>query len=93
VSSDAAPIPIASRAGSGLRNDRTTAESDPERDAKEAGRSDALPAKAPASRSSDTDKAAGRTGEPEARRLMVEDGLPERDTPSREGPDLGDLEL
>lgn len=93
ASSDAAPIPIASRTGSGVRNDRTTAESDPEKDPKEAGRSDAPPAKAPASRSSDTDKAAGRTGEPEARRLMVEDGLPERDTPSREGPDLGDLEL
>ncbi|MCB4860935.1 type IV secretion system DNA-binding domain-containing protein [Sphingobium sp. PNB] len=93
ASSDAAPIPIASPTGLGSRSDRTTAESDPERDAREAGRPDAPPAKAPASRPSDSDKAAGRTGEPEARRLMVEDGLPERDTPSREGPDLGDLEL
>jgi len=93
ASSDAAPIPIASRPGPGSRSDRTTAESDPERDAREAGRPDAPPAKAPASRPTDTDKAAGRTGEAEARRLMVEDGLPERDTASREGPDLGDLEL
>jgi len=39
------------------------------------------------------DRAAQRQREAEARKLMLEDGVPEQDQPSQEGPDLGDFEL
>lgn len=39
------------------------------------------------------DKAAAREAAGEARRLMLEDGMPEREAAAKDGPDLGDLEL
>ena len=40
-----------------------------------------------------TDRSARREAAAEARRLMLEDGMPERDAVAKDGPDLGDLEL
>jgi hypothetical protein len=36
---------------------------------------------------------ANRQRSSDARKLMIEDGLPERSEPPRDGPDFGDLEL
>jgi type IV conjugative transfer system coupling protein TraD len=66
---------------------------DPETDAKEPGRPDAPTVRGHANRPQAPDKPAERQADAEARRLMLEDGMPERDVPPREQPDLGDLEL
>ena len=39
------------------------------------------------------DKLAGKEAAAEARKLMLEDGVPDREVASKNGPDLGDLEL
>lgn len=62
-------------------------------DPKAPGRPDAPPASVPAHRSPAIDKAAEKRSDAEARKLMLEDGVPERDPPPREEPDLGDLGL
>jgi hypothetical protein len=76
-----------------LRAGRSSARNDPETDAKESGRPDAPSIKGHASRPQAPDKPAERQADAEARKLMLEDGMPERDAPPREQPDLGDLEL
>jgi hypothetical protein len=38
-------------------------------------------------------KPAARQSVADARKLMLEDGVPEQDTPPHDGPDLGDLEM
>jgi type IV conjugative transfer system coupling protein TraD len=57
------------------------------------GRPDAPGPREPAARPQQVDKSADRRGDAEARRLMLEDGVPERDPPPREEPDLGDFGL
>ncbi len=59
----------------------------------EPGRPDAPVVKDPASRPQNADRPVGRPTDVAARKLMLEDGMPERDAPPREEPDLGDLEL
>ncbi|MGX7952969.1 type IV secretion system DNA-binding domain-containing protein [Tsuneonella sp. HG249] len=76
-----------------LRADAAATENDPARDAREPGRPDAPRVGVPESRPHASDNAADRQSDAEARKLMLEDGMPEPDTPTREGPDLGDLEL
>jgi type IV conjugative transfer system coupling protein TraD len=76
-----------------LRASAASGQQDLEKDAKEAVRPDAPAAREQALRPPAADKAAGRRGDAEARKLMLEDGVPERDPPPREEPDLGDLEL
>ena len=60
---------------------------------KEGQRSDLPQAKPPSDKPQAVDRTAQRQLEPEARKLMLEDGVPEQDQPSHEGPDLGDFEL
>lgn len=68
-------------------------EKEPSNSGKEGRRSD-LPRANPAPDKPQTvDRAAQRQRETEARKLMLEDGVPEQDQPSHEGPDLGDFEL
>lgn len=76
-----------------LRARAEASENDPARDAREPSRPDAPRVGAPESRPHASDNAADRQSGAEARKLMHEDGMPEPDTPTREGPDLGDLEL
>ena len=76
-----------------LRADAAATQNDPARDAREPGRPDAPRVGVPESRPHGSDNAADRQSDAEARKLMLEDGMPEPDTPTREGPDLGDLEL
>lgn len=76
-----------------LRAGTSSAGNDPARDAQEPGRPDAPVVKDPASRPQNADRPVGRPTDAAARKLMLEDGMPERDTPPREQPDLGDLEL
>ena len=74
-----------------LRAGTSSAENDPPRG--EPGRPDAPVVKDPASRPQNADRPVGRPTEAAARKLMLEDGMPERDAPPRAQPDLGDLEL
>lgn len=76
-----------------LRASAASGQQDPQRDAKEAVRPDAPAAREQAHRPPAADKVSDRRGDAEARKLMLEDGVPERDPPPREEPDLGDLEL
>lgn len=76
-----------------LRASAASGQQDLQKHAKEAVRPDAPAAREQALRPPAADKAAGRRGDAEARKLMLEDGVPERDPPPREEPDLGDLEL
>jgi hypothetical protein len=76
-----------------LRSGGRSAPNDPETDSKEPGRPDAPTVKGQAGRLKAPDKPVERQADAEARRLMLEDGMPERDAPPREQPDLGDLEL
>ena len=39
------------------------------------------------------DKATSKEAAAEARKLMLEDGVPERDTAARDAPDIGDMEI
>lgn len=57
------------------------------------GRLDTPGARDRAARPQQVDKSGDRRGDAEARRLMLEDGVPERDPPPREEPDLGDFGL
>ena len=68
-------------------------EKDPSNSVKEGQRSDLPQAKPPSDKPQAVDRTAQRQLEPEARKLMLEDGVPEQDQPSHEGPDLGDFEL
>ena len=74
-----------------LRAGTSSAGNDPPRG--EPGRPDAPVVKDPASRPQNADRPVGRPTDAAARKLMLEDGMPERDAPPREEPDLGDLEL
>ena len=76
-----------------LRAGASSAQNDPAKDAREPGRPDALTIRNPANRPLPSDRAADRQSDAEARKLMLEDGMPERDAGPREQPDLGDLEL
>jgi hypothetical protein len=76
-----------------LRASAASGQQDLQKHAKEAVRPDAPAAREQALRPPAADKAAGRRSDAEARKLMLEDGVPERDPPPREEPDLGDLEL
>lgn len=68
-------------------------EKDPSKSVKAGRRSDAPRAAPPSDKPQAADRTAQRQREAEARKLMLEDGVPEQDQPSHEGPDLGDLEL
>jgi hypothetical protein len=68
-------------------------EKDPSNSVKEGQRSDLPRAKPPSDKPQAVDRTAQRQLEAEARKLMLEDGVPEQDQPSHEGPDLGDFEL
>ena len=76
-----------------IRAGTSSAGNDPARDAQEPGRPDAPVVKDPANRPQNADRPVGRPTDAAARKLMLEDGMPERDAPPREEPDLGDLEL
>ena len=76
-----------------LRAGAPSARNDREMDAKKPDLPDVPTVRDPTSRPQTPDKPAERQADAEARRLMLEDGMPERDTPPREQPDLGDLEL
>jgi hypothetical protein len=76
-----------------LRASAASGQQDLQKDPKMPGRPDAPPASVPGHRPSAADKAADRRGDAEARKLMLEDGVPEPAPPPREEPDLGDLEL
>ena len=66
---------------------------DAEKDPQATPRTDTPAAREQTVRTQPVDKPADRRGDAEARKLMLEDGVPERDPPPREEPDLGDLEL
>ncbi|AMU90267.1 type IV secretion system DNA-binding domain-containing protein [Sphingopyxis macrogoltabida] len=68
-------------------------EKDPSNGVKEGRRSDLPRANPPSDKQQAVDRIAQRQREAEARKLMLEDGVPEQDQPSHEGPDLGDFEL
>ena len=68
-------------------------EKEPSNGVKEGSRSDLPRANPPSDKPQAVDRAAQRQREAEARKLMLEDGVPEQDQPSQEGPDLGDFEL
>lgn len=68
-------------------------EKDPSNSVKEGRRSDLPRANPPSDKPQAVDRTAQRQREAEARKLMLEDGVPEQDQPSQEGPDLGDFEL
>jgi hypothetical protein len=87
-----ASVPIAAPGGTTPGTGRAPAEGDPERDARESGRPDAPAVKPPARTAQQPEKPASRQAA-DTRKLMLEDGVPEQDTPSREGPDLGDMEM
>ena len=76
-----------------LRKGACAAETDPLKDAKESRRTDAPQVETPSRSQPPTDQTAQRQGEVAARKLMLEDGVPQQDEPSRDGPDLGDFEL
>jgi len=76
-----------------LRAGASSAQNDPAKDAREPGRPDDPTVRNPANRPLPSDKAADRQSDAEARKLMLEDGMPERDAGPRAQPDLGDLEL
>ncbi|AIT79240.1 type IV secretion system DNA-binding domain-containing protein [Novosphingobium pentaromativorans] len=68
-------------------------EKDPSNSVKEGRRSDLPRSNPPSDKPQAVDRIAQRQRETEARKLMLEDGVPEQDQPSHEGPDLGDFEL
>ena len=68
-------------------------EKDPPNSVKEGRRSDLPRANPPPDKPQAVDRIAQRQREADARKLMLEDGVPEQDQPSHEGPDLGDFEL
>ena len=76
-----------------LRAGASPARNDPKAESKEPGRADAPTVRNPATRPQVPERPVERQADAEARRLMLEDGMPERDAPPREQPDLGDLEL
>ena len=65
----------------------------PEKGKQDARRTDAPATRDQASQASKADKPAARQSVADARKLMLEDGVPEQDTPPHDGPDLGDLEM
>jgi len=68
-------------------------EKDPSNSVKEGRRSDLPRADQPSEKPQAIDRIVQRQREADARKLMLEDGVPEQDQPSHEGPDLGDFEL
>ena len=68
-------------------------EKDPPNGVKEGRRSDLPRANPLSDKPQAVDRIDQRQREAEARKLMLEDGVPEQDQPSHEGPDLGDFEL
>ena len=68
-------------------------EKDPSNSVKEGRRSDLPRANPPSDKPQAVDRTAQRQRDADARKLMLEDGVPEQDQPSHEGPDLGDFEL
>ncbi len=76
-----------------LRAGATSAREDAAKHFDAAGRPDAPAARDPALQPQANEKALDRRGDVEARKLMLEDGMRERDAPPRQEPDLGDLEL
>jgi hypothetical protein len=76
-----------------LRAGAPAGRQDAEKDPHATPRTDTPAAREQALRTQQADKPADRRGDAEARKLMLEDGVPERDAPPREEPDLGDLGL
>jgi type IV conjugative transfer system coupling protein TraD len=76
-----------------LRAGAPSGRQDAEKDPQAAARTDTPAARDQAVRTQQADKPADQRGDAEARKLMLEDGVPERDPPPREEPDLGDLGL
>ncbi len=68
-------------------------EKDPSNSVKEGRRSDLPRANPHSDKPQAVDRTAQRQRDADARKLMLEDGVPEQDQPSHEGPDLGDFEL
>jgi hypothetical protein len=68
-------------------------EKNPSKSVMEGRRSDLPRANPPTDKPQAVDRIAQRQREAEARKLLLEDGVPEQDQPSQEGPDLGDFEL
>ena len=76
-----------------LRGGDKPSEDDPAKGKHEARRTDAPAAKDQANLVQKPDKSAARQNVADARKLMIEDGVPEQDTPSHDGPGFGDLEM
>ena len=76
-----------------LRAGERPAEDNPAKGKQDARRSDAPDAREQANQTQKADKSVARQSVAEARKLMLEDGVPEQDTPPHDGPDLGDLEM
>ncbi|PAL19372.1 type IV secretion system DNA-binding domain-containing protein [Sphingopyxis sp. GW247-27LB] len=91
------PTPRTSRplqpTNTALRKGDHRDEKNPSKSVKEGRRSDLPRANPPSGKPQAADRIAQRQREAEARKLMLEDGFPEQDQPSHEGPDLGDFEL
>lgn len=68
-------------------------EKNPSKSVKEGRRGDLPRANPPSDKPQAVDRIAQRQRGAEARKLMLEDGVPEQDQPSQQGPDLGDFEL
>ncbi|OYZ12597.1 MAG: conjugal transfer protein TraD [Novosphingobium sp. 28-62-57] len=76
-----------------LRGGDKPSEDDPAKGKDEARRADVPAAKDQMNQVQKPGKAAAPQSAPEARKLMIEDGVPEQDTPSHDGPGYGDLEM
>lgn len=76
-----------------LRAGERRAEDNPEKGKQDARRTDAPATKDQANQAVKPEKPAARQGIADGRKLMLEDGVPEQDTPAQGGPDLGDLEM
>lgn len=76
-----------------LRVGEQRAEDNLEKGKQDARRPDALTTRDQANQALKPEKPAARQGIADGRKLMLEDGVPEQDTPAQGVPDLGDLEM
>jgi hypothetical protein len=87
------PAPVSLPKDAVLRGGDKPAEDDPAKTKHDARRADAPAAKDQANQAQKPGNSAAPQSAPDARKLMIEDGVPEQDTPSHNGPGFGDLEM
>lgn len=75
-----------------LRKAAGPEENDPSKDGRDGRRSDAPRAEPPPDKQHTADQTTQRQRDTDARKLMIDDGVPEQEQPSRDEPDLGDFE-